>query len=198
MKTRKSCSTISYNTPEFLYDNLCQLMNEHKISNFMFIQHYAEEDEKKDHIHLFIQPNTLIDTMDLQDILKEPDPDKPDKLLKCLDFRVSKIDDWLLYNMHFEPYLASKLESRKFHYETTDFVYADYDLFLNDIHHAMRGSDWAQKNQLLLTLAEGELKGYELIEKGVVPLSLATAISSYQYMKENSGFTNRGFHSGHD
>ena len=46
----------------------------HKICDWYFVYHFAEIDERKDHIHLFIQPNTLLDTMDLQDFLREIDP----------------------------------------------------------------------------------------------------------------------------
>ena len=69
MRTKGLVSTISYNTPEFLELKLQELYKKHTISDYMFIQHIAEEDEKKDHIHLLIEPNTLIDTMVIQDYL---------------------------------------------------------------------------------------------------------------------------------
>ena len=110
MRTSKPIATISYNSQEFLWVKLNELIDAHKISDFMFINHFAEEDERKNHIHLWIKPNTLIDTMDLQKFLIELVPNNPLKPLKCIDFRPSLVDDWILYSQHFEPYLASKNE----------------------------------------------------------------------------------------
>lgn len=101
MNTRKEISTISYNSVEFLTEKLQELLNEHIISDYMFIPHKAEEDETKDHIHLWIKPNKLLDTMDLQSFLQEYDPLHPDKPLKCIDFRFAKTDDWILYSIHY-------------------------------------------------------------------------------------------------
>ena len=78
----------------------------------MFILHQPEEDEKKAHIHLYIEPNTLLDTMELQEFFTELDLNNPAKPLKCINFIQSKIDDWILYNSHNSAYLASKFETR--------------------------------------------------------------------------------------
>ena len=66
MRTSKPIATISYNSETYLRDKLNELIKSHKISDYMFIKHKAESDERKDHIHLWIKPNTLLDTMDLQ------------------------------------------------------------------------------------------------------------------------------------
>lgn len=67
MRTSKPIATISYNSADFLKLRLNDLIKSKKICDWMFIQHTAEADEKKDHIHLWIKPNTLLDTMDLQE-----------------------------------------------------------------------------------------------------------------------------------
>ena len=67
MRTSKPIATISYNTEEYLVSRLQELVRNKKICDYMYIKHFKEEDETKDHIHLWIKPNTLIDTMDIQD-----------------------------------------------------------------------------------------------------------------------------------
>ena len=52
MNTQREISTISYNSKSFLARKLVELTRSHKISDWMFIEHYKEEDEAKDHIHL--------------------------------------------------------------------------------------------------------------------------------------------------
>ena len=87
MRTSKPISTISYNTQEFLLHQLDEMIKNHIISDYMYINHFAEEDERKDHIHLWMKPNKLLDTMDIQKYLLEIDPNNPTKPLKCNDFR---------------------------------------------------------------------------------------------------------------
>ena len=108
MRTSKLISTISYNTKEFLDHHLRQLYADHKISDFIYIYHYAEDDELKNHFHVVIKPNCLFDTMDLQDYFKEYDPNNPLNPLGMTDFKISKMDDWILYDLHYPPYLAWK------------------------------------------------------------------------------------------
>ena len=120
MNTSKSISTISYNSEDFLLLKLKELYNNRMISDYMYILHSPEDDELKFHIHLWIQPNKKIDTVELQEMFKEVDPNNP-KPLGCIDFRKSDIDNWILYNQHFRPYLVSKLEDRKKYYQKEDF-----------------------------------------------------------------------------
>ena len=113
MRTSKEISTISYNTEAFLYDRLQELLRNKVISDYIYIKHLPDDDERKEHIHLWLKPNKLLDSMDIQDFLKEIDPNNP-KPLKVLDFKPSKSDDWILYCQHYRPYLeykCSKLSS---------------------------------------------------------------------------------------
>ena len=196
LRTSKAISTISYNSKDFLLSILDKLIRQHIICNYMFIEHQPEDDERKKHIHLFIQPNRLIDTMELQDMFKEFDSSKPDKPLGCIDFRLSKIDDWILYNQHFNAYLLSKGESRKFHYARDDFVYFDSDTFDFDYNHAFKGSEWAKRNQILQTLNNDKLKPIDLILNGTLPLNMASQLNAFEYMKKNKTF--RGEYSPHE
>lgn len=199
MRTSKPISTISYNTIPFLQSKLQELLRNHKICDYMFIQHSAEADEKKDHIHLWIKPNTLLDSMDIQEFLKELDPSKPDKPLKCMDFRFCHdTDDWILYSLHFPAYLASKCESREFTYVKDDFFFADEDTFDDLFMHAFKGSKWAQNNAIIQNLINDGLSPIELITSGVVPLNMATSLNAFFYLGTKYGGLNRGGRPNHE
>jgi hypothetical protein len=197
MRTSKPIATISYNTQEFLVNQLEVLIKNQKISDYIFINHFAEEDEKKNHIHLWIKPNTLLDTMDLQKYFLELDPQNPTKPLKCIDFVPSKVDDWILYTQHYEPYLASKFESREYHYTKDDFIYHDEDNFDDLYNHAFKGSEWARRYQILQALDQNQLDPSQLILNGTVPLNLASQVASLKYMQEHYGL-DRGTHKNHE
>lgn len=198
MRTSKPISTISYNSPEFLTLKLEELVRNHKISNWMFIEHLAEADERKNHIHLFIKPNTLLDTLDLQKFFEELDLNQPTKPKKCIDFRVSSEDDWILYSQHYSPYLASKNESREFVYDKSDFYFHDEDTFEDSYYHAFKGSEWAKRNATLQLLNDGSLNPSELILCGAVPLNLASQLNAFKYMQKHYGSVTRGFGQTHE
>lgn len=199
MRTSKPISTISYNSLPFLKSKLDELVTNHKICDYMYISHHAEADEKKDHIHLWIKPNTLLDTMDIQSFLHELDPNNPTKPLKCIDFRLTHdTDEWILYCQHFAPYLASKGEAREYHYKKEDFFFHDEDTFDDLYLHAFKGSKWAQNNQILQQLTSGLLSPVDLINNGTVPLNMATQLNSYKYMQTHYNVTDRGEHTNHE
>lgn len=197
MRTSKPIATISYNSQEFLVNRLEELIRNHKISDYIFINHFAEADERKNHIHLWLKPNTLLDTMDIQKFLTELDANNPTKPLKCIDFRTSQIDDWILYCQHYEPYLASKQESREYHYTKDDFVYADEDTFEDNYYHAFKGSEWAKRNQILQALNDSAIKPADLVLNGSVPLNLASQLNALEYMKSHYGL-DRGGRANHE
>lgn len=193
MRTKKLCSTISYNSKEFLIQKLNELIKNHKISFWCAIRHKGEKDETpKDHYHLILEPNTLLDTMDLQNYLKEFDPDHPDKPLGCINFRSSKnYDEWILYGQHYIPYLATLMQSREFTYLKEDFFSSDPLTFDDLYHHAFYGSEFAHKRQILEQLAEFESDPITLIKSGAVPLSLAPSLNAYKYMQTHYGLLDR-------
>lgn len=198
MRTSKTISTISYNSVDFLTTKLNELIDSHKISDYMFIQHKAEVDEKKDHIHLWIKPNKLLDTMSIQEEFKEVDPNNPDKPLKCIDFRLSKTDDWILYSQHVIAYLKMKGESREFHYLKEDFYYYDEDTFDYNYEHALRGSDFAKNQQFLELLNDDNYNPANLIKDGFVPLEKAVALSAYDKLDRQYNFLDRNGRAGHE
>ena len=112
MNTRKCISTISYNSVPYLEKVLADLIKDEIISSYMWILHKKEEDELKDHIHLYLVPNKQLNTLKIRKRFIEIDLNAPDRPLGVIEFKPSNSDDWILYCLHYRPYLESKCESR--------------------------------------------------------------------------------------
>lgn len=135
MITRTFISTISYNTEQFLIRELNKLIASRLIEFWAFLHHLKEDDETKEHKHLFVIPACSIDTFELNKRLEQIDVAHPDlPPLGCIHWVHSKFSDWYLYCLHDKDYLATKAESRRFHYERHDFVVSDVDRFSELIH----------------------------------------------------------------
>lgn len=132
MRTTKPISTISFNSSAYLELKLNELLKAGKISFWAFIEHSPEDDEggNKIHHHVYIEPAKMLQTDDIKSELKEFDPTHPAKPLGCLTFKSSKFADWYMYGLHDIRYLASKSQSRKYHYLHDDFITSDDDDFL--------------------------------------------------------------------
>ena len=132
MRTTKPISTISFNYPLFLALKLEEWRKAKIITWWCYVYHIAEDDEQglKDHIHLFVEPAKLVQTEDLREQLRELDPNH-DKPLGCLAWESSKFDHWYMYVLHDKAYLASKGQSRQFHYRYDDLVTCDEDELLH-------------------------------------------------------------------
>lgn len=127
MRTSKPIATISYNTPEYLKLKLEELRKAGRISEWYFVQHKPEEDQKKPHIHLFAVPSKMLQTDDLTREFLQPDPANPGKFVTCPRWVSSKFQDWYLYAVHDQAYLASKGQSRKYRYMLKDVEAFDRD-----------------------------------------------------------------------
>lgn len=192
MATSKNISTISYNTKEYLEDTLNRLIKEKKIQYWMYIKHDAEEDETKDHFHVFIQPNVLLDLLDLQYEFEEVNPANLNKPFRVMPFRHSDVDEWIPYALHDKGYLALKCESREYFYLKTDIVSSDEDYLDHLYRHAFKASKWAKDSALLNQIVSGELSPHELIDKGYVSMNMATQVNAYYYMKTHYGLDRNG------
>lgn len=181
MATTKPISTISYNSREYLEKVLKNLVTMGKISEWMFIKHQPEEDETKEHFHVWVKPACRIDVNSLRDSFKELDwRNINGKPLGVMPFRASKIDDWVLYCLHDEAYLRSKLEERRYHYSRDDIIACDED-WRNDVYkHAMNSSDFAmrrKKNKLICDAIESH-QAYQLLRQGDIALGQCTALNA--------------------
>ena len=174
MLTSKPFSTIWFGSKEFLEYQLNDLIKRNKIMFYAFIRHYAEEDEKKDHIHVHIVPDGRIETSSLTNLLTEIDVNNP-LPIKPAKWESSKFGDWYLYCCHNIAYLRSKGQSRKYHYSQSDFITSNEDYFIEMIHTI----DMSKINrvEIIIKAAESGESFTSLIKNGVVPIQL---INQYQ------------------
>lgn len=197
MNTRKEISTIGYQSKAFLVQKLQELIYSHTISDYMMVWHQAEEDEKKPHWHIWIQPNTQVDSMDIQEFLKEFNTEDPEKPFKCINFQYSQSDDWIPYCLHDRTYLAIKHEARKYHYGKEDIVCYDEDTFEFLYHQAFYSSKWSEENRVFDRIIEGMDNPAKLIESKVVSFKDAGNLRNYLWLK-NYDHTIRGEHRNHE
>lgn len=187
MRTSKPFSTISYNTLDFLVDKLNALTDKNKIDFWSFIEHKKEDDEEKDHIHLYIVPSYLIDTNQFSREFIEfvQGEKKPRKIRPCVS---SKFPDWYLYSMHHSGYLASKGQSRKYHYELDDFLCSDSIYMLEQIHQI----DWTKINPLgqVIEAARSGITFSEFLEKSNMTL-LQVRSAQFVFEQVQGGQLNR-------
>lgn len=182
MNTSAPISAICYNTEPYLKMVLKRLYDNHIISDYMYILHKAEEDEKKDHIHLFLEPNTRVDTISLQFEFQElVEGSKP---LGITNPRKSDRDNWILYNQHYRPYLLSKMEDRKYYYQKSDFKFLDEDTFEENYYHAFHGSEWSKQCQVSEKLRDPNFCRSGLILDGVLPLQNSNALLSLMRLQQ--------------
>lgn len=169
MKTTMPTSTISYNSDGYLKLKLDELLKAKVIQFYAFIKHVREEDEKKDHKHLYVEPAKSIQTEDLREELREYVEETPDKPLGCMPFSKSKFGDWYLYAIHDEAYLASKGQSRKFHYRRDMFITSDDDYF----DELVRNIDLLKitpYQKLAESIKHGDSFG-DVVRRGQVPIN---------------------------
>lgn len=117
--TKRPLSTISFNTAPFLDVVLSRLVEDGSLQSYYYIFHNAEKDTTKPHFHLLVIPSRPIDPCKIRKLFVEPDP-QLSLPFGCLPFNVSKLVDWLLYAIHYPPYLLRKGLLREYTYEITD------------------------------------------------------------------------------
>lgn len=170
MNTKNAISTVSYNTEGFLLDKLDRLVRTKKIEYYIIVHHIGELNEvgviEKDHTHVYLCPNGKINTMDLGEEFIEFTKDNP-KPLKCIQWRSSKIDDWILYNSHDPMYLLSKFETRQYQYSYEEFITSDENQFARDWVCAFQSSGYA-KNKNFYNYCKNGGTLAELMKAGAV------------------------------
>ena len=157
MKTTKPISSISWNSIQYLVDRLEELRKAHLIAFWVLIQHHAEEDEKKDHIHFYVEPNRSIDTEVLRENFIELVPNS--KPLGVNKFEKSNFQNWLWYSIHDKAYLFSKGETRKYNYSISDLISSnDEDLRQRIQENPRPESEYSKVEELIaLGLSDEEI-----------------------------------------
>lgn len=171
-------STISYNTEEFLKQKLDDLISAKIIEFYFYVPHKGEDDEagKKDHIHVYMQPCSILDTSLLIDEFIEHDlSDLSAKPKKSLPIKSSKPDDAIMYFIHDRSYLAYKGESRKYHYRLEDVRTSDIDEF----NYYFKSIDLTKITpyKRMLDAQELGMNFADYLKKGSIPIQ---QISNYQ------------------
>lgn len=193
MKTRKSISTLHYIDIDTLVIKLDDLVSKNKISFYGCIEHLKEEDETKNHIHLFIVPNGEVDTDQLRNELEFLDPKNPTKPIRSMPFRSSKFADWYLYSLHDTAYLLSKQQSRKFHYKKDEFRVSDEDYF-NELIHEIDFTKFKTQS-MVADLAKNGVSFADIVMQGIVPVPLINQYQKlYQVIYSNQLMRNNQTH----
>lgn len=168
MKTTKHCSTISYNSKEFLQVKLNELIIKRTIDFWAFIEHLPEEDEKKSHIHLFIVPNGKVDTDQIKDYLTELNPSDIAHPFGCIFFQSSKFADWFFYSLHDTEYLSTKGQSRKYRYTEEELFLSDIDYFTALKHEIDYSKYGNKKTKIVINAIESGTPLTDLLNAGLI------------------------------
>lgn len=166
MKTDKPLSTITYLSVPTINNKLKTLRLQGIIGDYAFIVHYGEGNEKN-HIHVYFEPLTKVDTDKLREEWQEPvmgtyilNEDLEMKDVGTMRFQKSDFNNWLLYSLHDMDYLLMKRERKEFSYELSDVV-STYDNLKTLYDKA--------KDEILYT---DEMKILDYLEKGGDPKQL--------------------------
>lgn len=180
MQTKRVISNISYNTPAY-FENRVQALIDNKVIDWCYwIKHQPDTDETKEHIHFVLRPSSRLDTTDLRTFFNEIDLSNPSKPLTCTTkwMFTNSMDDWLLYAVHDQYYLASKGQNRNIKYEFSDISSTDQD--------ALR-ADWNAINRMkyerlrfLMDAVENETPFAVLVQFGLIPIAQRSQFE-YQY-----------------
>ena len=166
MHTSRLISTISYNTPAFLAGRLADLVKRSIIEYAHWIHHEPEQDEKKDHFHLVLQPNKRLDTSALRMNFVEL-PVGSSAPLGVLPFQFSRMSDWLLYGVHDRAYLIQKGQKRLVAYKFEDIKTTEPDLLDTQWKEAHEGENTRMRQ--VIEMAESGVYWKDILRRGIVP-----------------------------
>ena len=153
MKSKQYLSTICYSPSAETGFKLNELVKSNKLDFFALISHKAEEDEKKDHDHLIIFPNTAVDTRELDAYLKCVPNENGETFGTCgIWHTVGKknVSDWILYVLHDVMYMRIKgYTDRKYTYSEYDFLSSNQDGMDNLVYDAYHTSTFTFNRRVL-------------------------------------------------
>lgn len=170
VNTQKPISSISYNSGEFLKQKIEYWKSCGLIEFGMWIKHKAEEDEKKDHYHVYIIPAKRIQTMDLENDSHEFDPDKPNNPKKCMRFQNSKEQDWIQYVLHDPEYMAEKGLEKKYCYGLDEIMSTDEDT-LNIIISEIKDDIKGRLDNRIRQAVNNGMSWRQISLSGIVPMN---------------------------
>ena len=168
-------ASLTYITKPFLVNLLKRLLDNHIIVDYRYIQHKGENG-KKDHIHLILFPNKRIDTGELQDEFNEFVPWEIEPL-KCLPFRTSKPDHWLMYALHNPKYLLIHKSDNdgdgKIEYQISDIQTYCYDQLERD-YLKSKSLEQTENQKVIDLLSKGYTKSQIIYQENISPMKVQT------------------------
>ena len=194
MQTSRLISTISYNTPSFLACRLADLVKGGIIEYAHWIHHEPEEDERKDHFHLVLQPNKRLDTSALRKQFVEL-PVGSSAPLGVMPFQISRMSDWLLYGVHDRAYLIQKGQKRLVAYKFEDIATTEPDLLDTQWKEAHEGENTRMRQ--VIEMAESGVGWMEVVRLGIVPPGQFFAFREVFFTFAQPG-TDRAGRAGHE
>lgn len=144
-----------------------EFLESKKIQFWAFINHFPDEDDLKEHFHVYVEPFATLDTVPFNDSFVEVVPGS--KPLKCLAWRSSKFSDWYMYCLHDSEYLLYKGLKRNLTYAQDDFIVSDFDEFNHLVHSFDRSAIIGYK--ALFDHARSGINVADAIDIGVIPYS---------------------------
>lgn len=149
MRTSKPLTTICYCTPRYLDQRLYELKEKGIVGFWFWVYHYPEADEKKGHIHLYMEMTKIFESEELPGLFQELEAEKDgtlkvDKdgkplLLSCLrPHRCNSFGDAYWYFLHDETYLFNMGQTRRYHYTEKDIHTPEPDYLLDLLHRTPR------------------------------------------------------------
>ncbi len=186
MNTSKPISTISFNTENFLYSKLNELVDNRTLSFYAYIKHYGEPNEsndtRKDHYHIYAEPNKRIDTSALKAEFIEA-LSTYEAPLKCMPFQSSKFDDWYYYCLHDPLYLARKGMSRQYSYQYKDIITNEADYLIEKVN-----SINTFEYNSYVDISEYQNRGYTfeqyIIAKNIHPMQIKAFCTAWEIVWE--------------
>lgn len=189
MRTGKSISNISYQSPSFFALMVENLQKADAIGPCFWVAHKGEEGDK-DHIHMVLLGGIrTYETKGLESLFGTQIFQDGSKGSLTQLWRTTKdLNDWLLYAIHEPTYLLRKGEVRDFSYEWSDIRCGVNDgLLLNRaIIEAKRALEaGGDKVYRLLRIAvKNNMTWREIVLAGVIPVNcLGSAYRVYELMK---------------
>lgn len=168
MRTKRPIATISYLSEGYLSMRLNEALDDKKIVFWAYILHKGDKDLQKEHFHVYAEPAKTIDTLSFNVPFVEfvSGEEKP---RKCLEWQLSKFDDWYLYVLHDERYLSLKGQSRNFHYLPSDIWVSDLD----ELDSRVSLIDYSQFVGVdrIIDSALADMPLSQAIQEGIIPVS---------------------------
>lgn len=190
-------TTISYNSFAFLRDVLEDLRRAKVISFWFFIVHQPEDDEKKVHIHVYIELSRTLQTDDLVENFVELDPSFPDKPLGVMPFRSSKFEPAYLYAIHDPDFLASRNQTRKYHYDRSQVVTSDDDMLDELVANIDRGK-YNAYGDMRKAISKGETF-VDFLSHYYVPMNQFNYFkTAFETLSKGGSLTQRNGREGHE